>query len=82
MYSKELTEGFRLRLSSRDMDFLRSLSETRGCSVSEVCRSMIGDYRRGLQTIQLLSKTFKDLEDSEGGDAVHGNTETNIDDSL
>ena len=34
MYEKNLTEDLRLRLSTTDMDFLRSLSKERAVSVS------------------------------------------------
>ena len=38
MYEKNLKEDLRLRLSTDDMNFLRSLSEKRSASVSEVIR--------------------------------------------
>lgn len=77
MYKKDLTEGFRLRLSTDDMNFLRKLSEERCVSVSECLRSIVGEYRRSLE----LVSTLKDaLELSKGGTAVHGDTKTNIND--
>lgn len=51
MYEKNLTEDLRLRLSADDMNFLRELSENRSSSVSEVIRSIIGEYRRSLSTL-------------------------------
>lgn len=76
MYEKNLTEDFRLRLSKKDMDFLRSLSSSRAQSVSECVRSIIGEYRRSLDTIDIL-KAALDLD--KRGYAVRGDTETNID---
>lgn len=76
MYEKNLTEDFRLRLSKKDMDFLRSLSLSRAQSVSECVRSIIGEYRRSLDTIDIL-KAALDLD--KRGNAVRGDTETNID---
>lgn len=79
MYEKNLTEDFRLRLSKKDMDFLRSLSSSRAQSVSECVRSIIGEYRRSLDTIDIL-KAALDLD--KRGNAVRGDTETNIDNKL
>lgn len=76
MYEKNLTEDFRLRLSKKDMDFLRSLSSSRAQSVSECVRSIIGEYRRSLDTIDIL-KAALDLD--KRGNAVRGDTETNFD---
>lgn len=77
MYEKNLTEDFRLRLSKKDMDFLRTLSACRAQSVSECVRSIIGEYRRSLDTIDILKAALK-LD--EKGDAVRGDTKTYIDD--
>lgn len=76
MYEKNLTEDFRLRLSKKDMDFLRSLSSSRAQSVSECVRSIIGEYRRSLDTIDILKAA---LDFDKRGSAVRGDTETNID---
>lgn len=76
MYEKNLTQDFRLRLSKKDMDFLRSLSSSRAQSVSECVRSIIGEYRRSLDTIDIL-KAALDLD--KRGNFVCGDTETNID---
>ena len=79
MYEKNLSEDFRLRLSKKDMDFLRSLSSSRAQSVSECVRSIIGEYRRSIDTIDIL-KAALDLD--KRGNAVRGDTETNIDNQL
>ena len=76
MYEKDLTEDFRLRLSKKDMDFLRSFSSSRAQSVSACVRSIIGEYRRSLDAIDIL-KAALDLD--KRGSAVRGDTETNID---
>ena len=79
MYEKNLTEDFRLRLSKKDMDFLRSLSFNRGQSISECVRSIIGEYRRSLDTIDILRAALK-LD--EKGAAVLGDTKTDLDDLI
>ena len=76
MYTKDLTEDLRLRLSTKDMDFLRSLSTERACSISECIRSIIGEYRRSLETMEIL-KNAMELE--RKGRLSNGDTETNID---
>lgn len=80
MYEKNLTEDFRLRLNKTDMDFLRSLSEERNTSVSEVIRSIIGDYRRSLDTLKLFKDALEVVKEKEI--AVHGNTTTDINNQL
>ena len=80
MYTTNLTEDLRLRLSSDDMDFLRELSEKRACSISEVIRSVIADYRRSVQTLDMLSKAIN--ISIQGGKLSNGDTETNIDHLL
>lgn len=86
MYEKNLTEDLRLRLSKTDMDFLRRLSADRSVSVSEVIRSIIGEYRRSLDMMDILSKAIKlqevQEEEERKGVAVHGDTETDIDNKL
>lgn len=79
MYSKNLTEDLRLRLSKKDMDFLRDLSEERSTSVSECIRSIIGEYRRSLDAINMIQNLVK-LSNEEG--LSNGDTETNIHDKL
>ena len=82
MYQKNLTEDLRLRLSQKDMDFLRKISQERSVSVSECIRGIIGEYRRSLEAVDLLSQAIilaKEVKQREGA-AVHGDTETNIND--
>lgn len=81
MYNKNLTEDLRLRLSATDMDFLRKLSAERNNSVSECIRSIIGEYRRSLDTLDALKETIRLVKEKEA-EAVHGNTKTDIDDKL
>lgn len=88
MYEKNLTEDFRLRLSSADMDFLRNLANERSVTVSEVVRSIIGEYRRSLETISVLSSALKLSQDAEtlkalmekGEKMSNGDTKTDIND--
>lgn len=75
MYTKNLTEDLRLRLSTTDMDFLRSLSESRACSVSETIRSIIGEYRRSLDAVEAIKKALALAERKEGS-CPNGDTET------
>ena len=77
MYDKNLNEAIRLRLSQKDMDFLRKLSEERNVSVSEVIRSMIGEYRRSLDMLDILSTAVK-LANEKGEKLSNGDTETDI----
>ena len=77
MYEKNLTEDLRLRLSTIDMDFLRSLSEQRSVSVSECIRSIIGEYRRSLETIKVLSDAIS-LAKEKGVELSNGDTKTNL----
>lgn len=79
MYTKNLTEDLRLRLTSSDMDFLRGLAEQRGSSVSEVIRSIIGEYRRSIDSLALLQQALQLAKEAQ---AVHGDTETNLDDII
>ena len=78
MYEKNLTEDLRLRLSKTDMDFLRALSEKRSVSVSECIRSIIGEYRRSLDTMELMSSMIQMMKEKEAG-LSNGDTKTNID---
>ena len=78
MYEKNLTEDLRLRLSATDMDFLRTLSKDRSVSVSECIRSIIGEYRRGLETFKVLADAIT-LAKDKGGELSNGDTKTNID---
>lgn len=78
MYEKNLTEDLRLRLSPCDMDFLRDLSMKRSVSISECIRSIIGEYRRSIETLDLLSKAIN-IANEERKTLSNGDTETNID---
>jgi hypothetical protein len=78
MYEKNLTEDLRLRLSQTDMDFLRDLSSKRSVSVSEVIRSIIGEYRRSLETLDLI-KNVVELSKEKGVQLSNGDTKTDID---
>jgi len=78
MYEKNLTEDLRLRLSKNDMDFLRELSEKRSVSVSECIRSIIGEYRRGMETLEALTEAIKLTKQKEAG-LSNGDTESNLD---
>lgn len=75
MYEKNLTEDLRLRLSSGDMDFLRTLSSERSISISECIRSIIGEYRRSLDTIETI-KNMMELAKQKEAQLSHGDTET------
>lgn len=77
MYEKNLTEDLRLRLSKTDMDFLRNLSSQRSVTVSECIRSIIGEYRRSLDTLNTLSDMISLAKE---GKLSHGDTKTNIND--
>ena len=81
MYEKNLTEDLRLRLSADDMNFLRNLSEKRAVSVSEVIRSIIGEYRRSLDALETLKGMMEIAKQKEkkGGELSNGDTKTDID---
>ena len=86
MYEKNLSEDFRLRLSSADMDFLRTLSNERNQTVSEVVRSIIGEYKRSLDTLNVLSQALAITKDAQalanlvekGEKMSNGDTKTDI----
>ena len=80
MYEKNLTEDLRLRLSSTDMDFLRELSSQRGVSVSECIRSIIGEYRRSLDTLDVIKKAIELSSSEKGVQLSNGDTKTDIND--
>lgn len=89
MYEKNLTEDFRLRLSKNDMDFLRTLSAERSVSVSEVVRSLIGEYKRSLETLNTLTQALQLTKDAQslanlmkGEKMSNGDTKTDINDKL
>lgn len=77
MYEKNLTEDLRLRLSKNDMDFLRDLSSKRSVSVSECIRSIIGEYRRSLETLDVLSEALAFAKE-KGVQLSNGDTKTNL----
>lgn len=81
MYEKNLSEDLRLRLSKNDMDFLRELSSKRSVSVSECIRSIIGEYRRSLETLDVLTKALN-IANSKEGQLSNGDTKTNFDNQL
>lgn len=79
IYEKNLTEDLRLRLSTADMDFLRDLSTQRSISVSECIRSIIGEYRRANDAMNILSEA---INLTKKGRLSNGDTETNINDIV
>lgn len=78
MYEKNLKEDLRLRLNSTDMDFLRELSSQRGVSISECIRSIIGEYRRSLDTLDVLKKAIELSNSEKGVQLSNGDTKTDI----
>ena len=80
MYEKNLSKDLRLRLTETDMDFLRGLSEKRSLSISECIRSIIGEYRRSLETMDILTEAIR-LTKEHGG-LSHGDTKTDINNQL
>lgn len=80
MYEKNLTEDLRLRLCKNDMDFLRNLSAERAVSISECIRSIIGEYRRSVDALNILTRAINFTE--KGGELSNGDTETDIDNKL
>lgn len=80
MYEKNLKEDLRLRLNSTDMDFLRVLSSQRGVSVSECIRSIIGEYRRSLDTLDVLKKAIELSNLEKEVQLSNGDTKTDIND--
>ena len=80
MYEKNLTEDLRLRLSSNDMDFLRELSAKRPVSISESIRSINGEYRRSLETLDVLTQAINLAKSEKGVQLSNGDTKTDIND--
>lgn len=80
MYEKNLTEDLRLRLSTNDMDFLRSLSAKRSVSISECIRSIIGEYRRSLETLDVLAQAINMANKEKEAQLSNGDTETAVND--
>lgn len=84
MYDKNLSKDMHLRVSEKDMDFLQKLSEERNISISEVIRNMIGEYRRSLETIDVLSETIRLIKEKElkGEELSNGDVKTNFNNKL
>ena len=80
MYEKNLTEDLRLRLCKNDMDFLRDLSAKRSVSISECIRSIIGEYRRSLETLYVLTQAISLANKEKEVKLSNGDTKTNIND--
>lgn len=58
MYEKNLSEDLRIRLSNNDLEFLKLISSQRNCSVSECVRSIIGEYRRSIESLEIFKKAI------------------------
>lgn len=56
MYLKDLTEELKVRISKDDMIFLKTLAEKRSIGLSELVRSMVGEYRRSLEMVDAMNK--------------------------
>lgn len=82
MYNKDLTEDFRLRLNARDMNFLRQTADERCCSISEVVRSIIGDYRRSIELTETLKNAIALVNQKKEAELSDGDTKTNLDDIV
>lgn len=82
MYEKNLSEDLRLRLSKTDMDFLRELSSKRSVSISEIIRGIIGEYRRSLDTIDVLKKAMELAKMEKEGELSNGDTKTDFNNIL
>ncbi len=76
MYDKNLSESLHLRLSSKDMDFLRDLSSKRSVSTSECIRVIIADYRRSFDSFNSFTIAGKEVC------SAYGNTKTDINNKL
>ena len=76
MYEKNLTEYFPVRLSSKDIVFLRELSEKRSISISQCVRDIIGDYRRSFDVSNISLTSEKEACSS------YGHTKTYFNDQL
>lgn len=79
-YLKNLTKDLRLRLSEEDMNFLSKIADERQCSVSQVIRSILGDYRRALESVETLKMAVKLAnEQKEKEKLSNGDTKTDSD---
>lgn len=84
MYEKNLNKDMHLRLSDKDMEFLQKLSEERNMSISEVIRSLIGEYRRSLETIDVFQEAIKLIKERElkGEELSNGDVKTDFNNKL
>lgn len=80
MYKKNLNNDLRLRLNDSDMNFLRELADERCISISELIRSIIGEYRRSISLMNNLAKAINLVE--KESELSNGDTETNKYDKL
>ena len=79
-YLKNLTKELRLRLSEEDLNFLSKIADERQCSVSQVIRSILGDYRRALESVETLKMAVKLAnEQKEKEKLSNGDTKTDSD---
>lgn len=77
MYKKNLSEDLRLRLSEKDMMFLRGLANDRGITISECIRSIIAEYRRSCEVINALQyANIVYQSDGNNGGCPDGDTKT------
>ena len=80
MYTKDLDNRVVLRLSDSDMDMLRKMSSDTGLTVSGCIRSILGEYRRARQTMDLMSRALDVVEQNERkGVMFNGDTITDFD---
>lgn len=82
MYEKNLTKDLRLRLSDTDMDFLKRLSDERGMSVSSCIRGIIGEYRRSLDAMAVLTKAIQLTNEAKEKELSNGDTKTYLNNQL
>lgn len=79
MYEKNLKEDLRLRLSEEDMTFLRKIADERGTSISQVIRSILGDYRRALESMETLKLAVQLAKEKDEKEKLsNGDTKTNL----
>lgn len=75
MYLGDLSCQFRLRMSSKDFDFLTELAQDRAITVSELVRSIIAEYRRSCVMVSAL-------QSMKGGAMSYGDEQANFHDKL
>ena len=76
MYEKNLTAYLPVRLSSKDIVFLRELSQKRSTSISQCVRDIIGDYRRSFDVLNSSIISEKEVL------IPYGDTKTYFNDKL